>query len=196
MTCLYIVRCNFAAADREQAWNDWYSGEKIRQMLAKPMFRAVQRFRLASGSGRRYLALWQVESREALNTAEYKADWGFADWRPCIVDWSRDLFEAGDLDDSALAVPMRGALEVASFDGMKEGQADAAREALMTEPAAMWFRSIGLDRHTPMIGLTLLAVAPETAPTRHTSASAHVGTYRPISEHHTAAALTHSGARR
>ena len=52
MPVVYIVRCNFSDPNKEWDWNDWYSGPKIKQMLAKPFFRTGQRFRMASGTGR------------------------------------------------------------------------------------------------------------------------------------------------
>ena len=79
MTFVYIVRCKFTAPAKEQAWNDWYSGPKIKQMLAQPYFRSCQRFRRAAGNGRDYLALWTLASPEALKTAQYTAQWGFAE---------------------------------------------------------------------------------------------------------------------
>jgi len=133
MPYLYLVRCNFTRPDLEQSWNDWYSGEKIGQLLAKPMFRAVQRFRRAAGTGRSYLAVWQVVSPDAFKTREYAADWGFAEWLPYIVDWSRDLFDATRAPDGAFAVPPDGALQVISFDGLDGDRARAARAALASE---------------------------------------------------------------
>ena len=56
MAFVYIVRCNFNEPAKEQAWNAWYSGPKIAQMLAKPHFRSCQRFARISGNGRNYLA--------------------------------------------------------------------------------------------------------------------------------------------
>ena len=117
MTHLYIVRCNFTAPDQEQAWNDWYSGPKIKQMLAQPQFLSCQRFCRAAGSGRDYLALWTVEP-EALETAQYNSQWGFADWTPHITGWSRDLFDGGAATPRDFAVARDGALEVVSFDGI------------------------------------------------------------------------------
>ena len=96
MTHLYIVRCNFTAPEKEQAWNAWYSGPKIKQMLAQPYFLSCQRFRRAAGDGRDYLALWTVATPEALKTAQYTSQWGFAEWAPHITAWSRDLFDGGD----------------------------------------------------------------------------------------------------
>jgi hypothetical protein len=183
MTYLYVVRCNFTRPDLEASWNAWYGGDKIRQLLGKPMFRAVQRFRLASGSGRGYVALWQVASPQAFDTAEYKADWGFSEWRPYIVDWSRDLFDARTAAGGVgLAVPIDGALQLISFDGMDGAGAEAAR-ALLADAAEMtWCPCAGLDRHTPMIGLR---VSPDAArlpsSLARAPAGAQIGVYRPIS---------------
>src|SRR5476651_1913577 len=58
MTLAYVVRCNFSDPEKEQAWNDWYSGPKLKQMLDKPYFLTVQRYRRVSGTGRNYLAFW------------------------------------------------------------------------------------------------------------------------------------------
>jgi len=185
MPYLYVVRCNFTRPDLEQSWNDWYSGDKVRQLLAKPMFRAVQRFRLASGSGRNYLALWQVASPEAFTTREYTFDWGFAEWLPYIVDWSRDLFDASNAPDEAFDVSLSGALQAISFDGMDADRARTTRDAMAGRADVMWFDSAGLDRHSPMIGLRQFADAG-TAHEQPGPAGVQSGIYRPIGELHTA----------
>jgi hypothetical protein len=134
------------------------------------------------------VALWQVASPEAFNTSEYRSDWGFFEWRPYIVDWSRDIFDATSARDADLAVPMPGALQLISFDGMDAAQADAARAALADLADTMWFNAAGLDRHTPMIGLRRFldpAKAQSSSP-RSVSSGVQVGIYRPISELHTA----------
>ena len=82
MTFVYIVRCNFTEPAKEQAWNAWYSGPKIEQMLGKPYFRTCQRFRIAAGTGRKYLALWTLQSPDAFKTAEYTSDWASSNGRP------------------------------------------------------------------------------------------------------------------
>src|SRR5262245_33764515 len=180
MTYLYVVRCNFTRPDLEASWNAWYGGEKIRQLLGKPMFRAVQRFRLHSGSGRGYAALWQVASPAAFDTAEYRADWGFSEWSPYIADWSRDLFDA-TATRADLAVAMSGALQVISFDGMDGAGAQAARASL-AGAADMWFPAAGLDRHTPLIGLRVASDAAAVSPPPSLPPGLQAGLYRPISE--------------
>jgi hypothetical protein len=183
MTYAYIVRCRFTAPDQEPAFNAWYSGPKIEQMLAQPYFRSCQRFRIMSGAGRNYLALWTVESPEAFATRVYQAQWGFADWAPYITDWSRDLFDARHIGEVALAVAPHGTLEVVSFDGMTVEQATAARPVIESAvPAMMWLPVAGLDRHTPLIGLL---PHPEPAPARELlreQGAVQHGIYRPLGE--------------
>jgi hypothetical protein len=179
MTFVYIVRCRFTAPDKEAAWNAWYSGPKIEQMLAKPHFRTCQRFHRASGTGRDYLALWTMTSPQALKTKEYTSQWGFAEWERHVTDWSRDLFDAGERPEADFAVEPAGALRVIAFDGMGAGEAAAARDAVASAGPMMWLPITGLDRHTPMIGLAPLTGATVAAPVAATGIQDAV--YRPIS---------------
>jgi hypothetical protein len=186
MVFVYIVRCNFTDPTKEQAWNAWYSGPKIEQMLAKPYFRTCQRFRQVSGTGRNYLALWTVQSPAAFEAVEYTSDWGFSEWAPYITDWSRDLFDGGATTQRAFAVAPAGSLLVVSFDGMGDAQAEAAR-ALITssEPDMMWLPVVGLDRHTPLIGLRPLADQAALCASTHgrTTPMQHA-LYRPLCDFH------------
>jgi hypothetical protein len=184
MVFVYIVRCNFNEPEKEQAWNAWYSGPKIGQMLAKPYFRTCQRFRLASGTGRSYLALWTLQSPEAFKSAEYTSDWGFFDWAPYITDWSRDLFDGRFAPEGAFAVAPEGALHTVSFDGMSMDEANAARAVIaISEPDLMWLPIAGLDRHTPMIGLKPLSDLVTSRSSSHDRGKAiHEAIYRPISD--------------
>jgi hypothetical protein len=145
-------------------------------MLSQPHFLTCQRFRRSEGTGRDYLALWTLQSPEALKTPQYTAQWGFADWAPYITDWSRDLFDGGDRPESAFAVPPQGALEVISFDGMGD---DDARQNPARNAAMMWLPVIGLDRHTPAIGLAVRHEAAG-APALPAADGAQITVYRPI----------------
>ena len=179
MAFVYIVRCAFTDPTREAGWNAWYSGPKIAQMLRKPHFRTCQRFKRIAG--RDYLALWTLQSPDAFRTEQYTTDWGFFEWAPYITDWSRDLFDGGAAPEAAFAVPEQGALAVVSFDGATPDAAAAARAVLSkSHPDMMWLPVIGLDRHTPLIGLkveqTLSAAEPANVPDGVQQAF-----YRPIS---------------
>lgn len=178
MTAVYIVRCRFTEPAREQAWNDWYSGPKIKQMLAQPHFLTCQRFRKSAGAGRDYLALWTLQSPQALNTPQYVSQWGFAEWEPYVTDWSRDLFDAGERSETAFGVPARGALQVVSFDGMNE---ENARKSAAHSTAMMWLPVIGLNRHTPEIGLAVLQEHAGAAPPPGAE-GVQAAVYRPICE--------------
>jgi hypothetical protein len=188
MSVVYIVRCNFSDPNKEWAWNDWYSGPKIKQMLAKPFFRTGQRFRMDSGTGRNYLAIWLLDSPEAFNTKEYTSDWGFFEWRPYIIDWNRDLFDSDGRVDAEFAVLAEGALQVVSFDACSAAEADAARAAAAKAlPGVMWFPSIGLDRHTPLIGLRPLSdITASSLSSEPLPAGVQEAIYRPISAFHRA----------
>lgn len=189
MVFVYIVRCNFSASDKEQAWNDWYSGPKIAQMLRKPHFRSCQRFRRSAGQGRNYLALWTLASPDAFKTQEYTSDWGFFEWQHHVIDWSRDLFDGEAANEQAFAVGTDGALDVISFDGMSAGDAQAARAMTASRPDTMWLPVIGLDRHTSLIGLRPRSDAGAPAEwADNTNARMQQASYRPISAFHTAGA--------
>jgi hypothetical protein len=195
MTAVYIVRCNFAEPSKVQAWNEWYNGPKIAQMLQKPHFRSCQRFRRTGGGGRDYLALWVLDSPDAFKTREYTSDWGFFDWQQYVTDWSRDLFDGGAAAEQDFAVTSGGALEVVAFDGISPADAEAARAALAaSEPDILWLPVIGLDRHTPLIGLCPRSDPEMSDPETHDRstappvAGAQWTFYRPISAYVTAGA--------
>lgn len=167
MAFVYVVRCNFARPELEEAWNAWYSGPKLKQMLAKPLFLSGQRF-VAFGLDlrRRYLALWCVASPQAFTTPEYRSDWGFFEWTPHIIDWSRDLYALPEgTDPGTLAVDAGGALYLASFEDMSESAAEeAVQQAAPQRPGVAWLNAVGLDRHSPRIGLRRLADLSWTLP--------------------------------
>jgi hypothetical protein len=178
MTIAYVVRCNFKDPEKEQAWNDWYSGPKLKQMLSKPHFLTVQRYRRVSGTGRNYLAFWTLASAQAFETPEYKNDWGFFEWRPFIIDWSRDLFEAERGDVHAPRVADNGFIRLVSFEGLSKAEAEAKRiEIDRIKPGTAWHRSIGLDHHTELLGTSV----ETTTALGHAIEGVHEALYQPIS---------------
>ena len=142
-----------------------------------------QRFRLAAGRGRSYLALWTLQSPDAFKTSEYTSDWGFFEWGPHITDWSRDLFDGGASPEAGFAVPPHGALHVVSFDGMTVDAATAARDIVAhSQPGVLWLPVIGLDRHTALIGLKPIPDAETARVAGSDDAPGHQeAIYRPIS---------------
>ncbi|MGN6461222.1 MAG: hypothetical protein ACTHLY_08425 [Pseudolabrys sp.] len=183
----YIVRCNFSDPVKEKPWNDWYSGPKLGQMLSKPYFRSTQRFRRSDGTGRNYLALWILESPEAFNTHEYKSDWGFFEWRPYIIDWSRDLFAGSGLVEDSFAVSPQGALHVVSFDGLSKDDAEKAQKAYaFVHPNMTWMTIAGLDKHTEIIGVEALDELPRSWRPSNAAVGAQEAIYLPISDFHRA----------
>jgi hypothetical protein len=187
MAFVYVVRCNFNEPAKEHAWNAWYSGPKIAQMLAKPHFRSCQRFARMSGNGRNYLALWTLQSPDAFKTEQYTTDWGFFEWAPHITDWSRDLFDGGDTPEQSFAVPAQGGLHIVSFDGASPDEAAAARaEVATSQPDMMWLPVSGLDRHTPIMGVRVLRDGLPREPLQGTPGRWQEAVYRPISEFATA----------
>jgi len=186
----YIVRCNFSDPAKEQAWNDWYSGPKIGQMLAKPHFCSSQRFRRSAGEGRNYLALWILYSPQAFKTTEYTSDWGFFEWRPYIIDWSRDLFAGAELTPDSFAVAPQGALHVVAFDGMSPDDTERARKAYaFIHPKMVWLPIAGLDQHTHCIGVEALSDLPRSWRASNAFPGVHEALYLPISDFHRAASL-------
>lgn len=164
MGFVYSVRCNFKNAELENVWNEWYSGPKLVQMLAKPMFISGQRFRARGLNQRRqYLALWVVESPDAFKTKEYTSDWGFFEWAPHIGDWSRDLYGPPDRDPAEMfAVAPDERLYLASFEELLAEEASVILARIEPKrPGVTWLRSVGLDQHSPILGLRRLRTGEE-----------------------------------
>lgn len=93
---LYMVECDFDDPAQEDAWNAWYSGEKLDELLSNPGFTATQRFHAVTPRKAAYLAVHSVRDADVFLTAEYKAGGGgrFGDWPPALMtNWSRRLFD-------------------------------------------------------------------------------------------------------
>jgi hypothetical protein len=179
MTVAYVVRCNFNDPTREAAWNEWYSGPKLKFMMDKPQFISVQRFHRVAGEGRNYVAFWTLVSPAAFETPQYKSDWGFFEWGPFIIDWSRDLFAR--IDGQDVLCPRLGDggfLRLVSFEGATPENAERARaEVDRVRPGTTWMKIIGLDQHTPVLGYSIESSAAVGKPV----AGAFEAIYRPIS---------------
>ena len=84
--------------------------------------------------------------------------------------------------------PQQGALDVVSFDGMTADEASDARapSTAKSHPDMMWLPVIGLDRHTPMIGLRVLRNPMAASMPPSNRAAIQEAIYRPISDFITA----------
>lgn len=101
---LYMVECRFSDPVREQAWNDWYSGERLDELLSVPGFVGSQRHRALGRSPARYLAVHQIDGMEVFDSLAYQAigGGGFLGYQDCITDWVRRFFKGtGDLARTA-----------------------------------------------------------------------------------------------
>jgi hypothetical protein len=183
---VYAVRSNFTRPDLEAQWHAWYSGPKLAEMVTHPHFLSGQRYE-AVGLDQtvRYLALWVVESPDAFTSAPYKASWGWADWKPYISHWSRNLYDAGSRDMTALLdVPTGGGLYLAAFEDVPEADAQQRRPiAQSARPDVIWMPVVGLDRSCPIIGVRKLADPTQASPLpRSLAAGVRETVFRPLTE--------------
>lgn len=163
MGCLYVVRCNFSDPDALAGWEHWYSGEKQDWLLSRPGFIAGQRFSAVSaGDGVDYLALYALESPAALETPEYRSGWGWGEWRPYIVDWSRNFFDGVDPEDFLTEETER--LQALFVDPSADAGATSAAHPDLTWAQALpgldgTLAALGLARR-PATGATVSTVGP------------------------------------
>jgi hypothetical protein len=96
---LYMVECRFKDQAREAAWNEWYGGERLGELLAVPGFVSSQRFISLTHSGNHYLTVHSILSMEVFQCPEYMAMGGgaFQGYQDCITDWVRRFFTGLDV---------------------------------------------------------------------------------------------------
>jgi len=92
---LYMVECRFTDPAREEAWNAWYSGPRLDELLSVPGFLASQRLIALTRPGRYYLAVHSIDSLGVFQRPRYKAIGGgaFQGYQDCITDWVRRFFD-------------------------------------------------------------------------------------------------------
>jgi antibiotic biosynthesis monooxygenase (ABM) superfamily enzyme len=60
---ILVVRSRPVSPEREDEYNDWYSGVHVTELLAVPGFVSARRFRrVGEGDGHEYLAVYEVEA--------------------------------------------------------------------------------------------------------------------------------------
>lgn len=96
---LYMVECRFNDASREPAWNHWYGGERLGELLAVPGFLTSQRFIAATRPSNYYLTVHSIHSMAVFQCPEYRAMGGgaFKGYQGCITDWVRRFFSGLEL---------------------------------------------------------------------------------------------------
>jgi len=146
---IYIVECAFTDPARENAWNDYYSGEKLEALLALPGFRASQRFRAITEIAAPYLAVHSIRDAAVLDQAIYRDVGGgtFSGWDDLVTNWDRNLFSG-----------MEAAPEVDNNECLVMLDDPEAAQAVPGIDFA-WLDIAGLDRTTQRRGLAIIGRA-------------------------------------
>ena len=165
---LYMVECRFNDAAREQAWSDWYSGERLGELLSVPGFNTSQRFIAVTRPPTVYLAVHSIDSLRVFDTPEYRAmgGGGFQDYQECIVDWKRQFFEDIEIAP-AVGIDQCLAVTDSTADHVRESGIDFS-----------WMRPARRDEEPAQRGIAVLKAADISAPELHRKFGVDV--YRPI----------------
>jgi hypothetical protein len=176
---LYMVECDFDDPAQEDAWNEWYSGEKLDDLLSNPGFTATQRFQAVTPRKAEYLAVHSVRSTEVFTDPAYKATGGgrFGDWDPKLMtNWSRRLF-----DGVAESPPVAGDELLVVIDGdapLPAGTDVTWLSGLDWETVSQYKNAVALDASISRRGL---AVVPK-ARGREFDGIDGVAVFKPLTE--------------
>ena len=176
---LYMVECDFADPAQEDAWNAWYSGEKLDDLLSNPGFTATQRFKSVLPRKAAYLAVHSIRSAEVFASSAYKATGGgrFGDWDPALMtNWSRRLFDG--IGESP-AIGKGELLLVADHDAnLPAGIAVAWLDGVDWSTVSQYKNAVALDASVSRRGI---AVVPK-ARSSELSKLPGVSLYEPLTE--------------
>lgn len=92
---VYAVRAIFSSPQEEAAWNAWYDGHHVPELLSVPGFVSATRYRQLDAPGH-YLALYEIESPEVFSEARYTQITGWGEWASKIADWTRTIYTIDD----------------------------------------------------------------------------------------------------
>ena len=157
---LYMVACDFADPAQEDAWNHWYSGEKLDDLLSNPGFLATQRFKAVKPQKAAYLAVHSIRSGEVFTNPAYKATGGgrFGDWDPALMtNWSRRLFDG--IAESPPVGKEELLLIVDREDAAPQGIAVTWLAGVEWSTISQYKNAVALDASIPKRGI---AVVPKT----------------------------------
>jgi len=86
----------------EEDWNRWYNEVHLPEIGDCPGFLSAQRYVCEDASGRRYVAIYELESPEAIRSAEFAARRGWAQFTGQVE------FRSGVFSKIAGHAPTRG----------------------------------------------------------------------------------------
>lgn len=77
--------------EKENEFNDWYNNVHIPGIVNCPGFISGRRYRSVRGEPR-YMALYEIESVEALKSPQFKEESGWYQFEPYIKNFSWNLY--------------------------------------------------------------------------------------------------------
>lgn len=69
----------------EDAWNRWYNEVHLPEIVACPGFRTAARYVSESDEGRHYLSVYDIEGPQAIQSPEFSARRGWAEFRDKVT---------------------------------------------------------------------------------------------------------------
>jgi hypothetical protein len=75
----------------EAQFNKWYNEKHLPEVMACPGFRSARRFRSAYGEPK-YIAIYELESEEALRTPQMRAVRGWGDMFPYVRNFHERIY--------------------------------------------------------------------------------------------------------
>jgi len=150
---LYMAECGFTDPAQEEAWNEWYGGRRLDELLSVPGFLTSQRFKAVTPVASPYVAIHTIDGPGVFTSKAYKAmsGGGFQGWQRYIGNWKRNLF-------TGLGIAPGVAMEefLAMTDGLPE-------ETQRLGIRFTWLQNAGLDGSVPQRGIARLDAAQARA---------------------------------
>jgi len=88
---LMEIRVNIAP-EKEQEFNQWYNNVHVPEIVAVPGFISGRRFQRVSGDEIKYMALYELESLDALKSEAFKQVRGWHGFEPYILKESWNVY--------------------------------------------------------------------------------------------------------
>ncbi|OGA35446.1 MAG: hypothetical protein A3G80_15320 [Betaproteobacteria bacterium RIFCSPLOWO2_12_FULL_62_13b] len=88
---LFTIRVDIAP-EHEQAFNEWYSGIHVPELLALPGFISARRYRAIEGAPR-FFTLYEIAEPGVLHSEGFQKVRGFYQFTPHISNFARNVYE-------------------------------------------------------------------------------------------------------